>query len=231
MNPHRVIPNAVMFFALLFGWSLVPVISHAAPWSPIAQPGVDRYQGGFPDLQLTLEQEYANGCRSYLEKGQYHVVVDTVDAGCRSLFEGNFTEFVLEFDLGRLSGDGWAGGFGIVKFGYRGFENTYALHFSRVGSWWRMQKSVNSRIISLIPWNQGSSLHAQTLDQAPWDHIRLVVKYVAGGARIQVFSNDVLLGEFVDSEYAGGAVGVGARTFGTSAHVVFDNVQLDSAAP
>lgn len=76
-------------------------------------------------------------------------------------------------------------------------------------------------------WNVGQTVHNAAITTGDaWDRFKIVVEGQNDGTWIGVYANDTLLGYAKDTDYGGGAVGLGVFTYGNEAHVVFDNLHV-----
>ena len=145
----------------------------------------------------------------------------------------HYDNLTLEVDVGRISGEGWGGGAALVFFGFRDDYNYYQLEMTRTDQWWVIVKVVDGEFINIIPggdefrWDKGRTVSNQDITtQQAWDRIKIVIEGTPEGTWIGFHCKDELLGYTIDRDYAGGMIGLGARTWGNEAHTAFDNLHL-----
>ena len=144
-----------------------------------------------------------------------------------------YENLTLEVDVGRISGEGWAGGWAEVIFGFRNDHNYYRLNITRTDQWWMIGKLINGQWTNIIPggdgsrWDKGRTVSNQDITtRQAWDRIKIVVENTPEGTWIGFYCKDELLGYAIDHDYSGGSVGLGTWTWGNEGHVAFDNLHL-----
>lgn len=146
----------------------------------------------------------------------------------------SFRDMTIDVEIGRLDGDGWAGGAAVVVFGARSNDDLYYFILTRTTQQWLIGKLVNGTYYAVFPpadsaneWDKGATINAPDLfTREAWDWVKIICESVPEGTRIAVYSKGVLLGETIDDTYQGGFIGLGSRTWGYSAHMVFGHLHV-----
>ncbi len=184
----------------------------------------------------------------YHENGQLHVVakkqvLDNGDwhryFGVMRFYPAEYGDMTLDIDVGRISGSGFGAGMADIIFGFQDKNNFYDLQIARAEAYWMVAKKLDGEKepVNIIPggpldkWDKGRTLHDATPPVGDsWDHIKLVVQGETDGTWIGVYANDTLLGFTKDTDYRGGAFGLGCFTYDNEAHVVYDNLHVSPIA-
>lgn len=128
-----------------------------------------------------------------------------------------FDDFVLEVDGRLVTGDP-ASTYGIL-FRMQSPEEFYRFEISGTGLYIVERHDSGGQWARLLPDWQDSEAIGQGLNA------RNRLKLVAIGPTVQYYVNDVLLGEFSDTAYTRGNIGLDAGTFGKiGLEVAFDNL-------
>jgi hypothetical protein len=145
-----------------------------------------------------------------------------------------YTDSTIDVEVGRLTGEGWGGGAAEVYFGWQDAKNYYVFMLTRTDQLWAIDKMVDGQYVRVFPpadspngMDKGATINdADLMTRQTWDWVKIQTQNVEGGTRIAVYSKGTRLAEVIDKTYKGGAVGLGAHTWGESAHVAFNNLFL-----
>jgi hypothetical protein len=232
----------LLLVGIVLLFSVVSVVSAQTPTLPALITGEVREEMNGP-LFANKPDNMSDPRQSlYHKDGMLHMSLNKTkradgewnqDWTANRIWENTFyTDCTIDVEINRLTGEGWGGGAALVYFGWQNADNYYVFMLTRTGQYWAISKMVNGEWVDVFPpadspnaWDKGATINDAVLStREASDWVKIQVQNVEGGTRLAVYSKGTRLAEVIDKTYKGGAVGLGVRTWGYSAHVAFNNL-------
>lgn len=167
------------------------------------------------DTGLWQKPEY-DDVTFYYRGGAYRIAVDAANITPGSTSDLTATDFLVEVDASQVAGpDGQYG----IFFRQADEDNFYLFAVSPMGSY-TVWKRVDGKWTELIPWTENEAIHSgqQVVNR---------LGILAEATQFTLLVNDTAVMQFVDPDFAHGAIALAAGTFEEpGAEVAFDNLAL-----
>ena len=196
--------------------SIIPTAVPTLTSGPQLTTGMLMYQEDFspPGAEWIIED---HGDVAYaLDGDAYSIEVRQEDLTFWMETEGEYGDFVLEFDAALVEGDEW-NAYGVL-FRYKDKANHYELMIGGNRSY-AVSKLVSDEWTAIIEWTSSAAIRPA----GQVNHVRLV----AFGGTFVLYINDQLVDQFTDTSLSSGDIALAVGTWDSPpARAIFDDLAI-----